>query len=66
MWILKHYKHMLNTRSVDKKIDVLETRKSKHQKLDDPEFPYLRMGKLQGEDIIANRDNGKVGEPDPW
>ena len=56
---------MLNTRSVDKKIDVLETRKSKHQKLDDPEFPYLRMGKLQGEDIIANRDNGKVGEPDP-
>ena len=50
---------MLNTRSVDKNIDELETRKSKHQKPDGPEFPYAVKELMKNKVLIKASESFK-------
>ena len=57
--IMKSYKHQVYSRTVDKSIDELETRKSKSQEPDDPEFPYAVKDLMKNKVLVKSSDNFK-------
>ena len=57
--VLKSQKHLVYSRTVDKSIDDLESRKSKSPKPNDPEFPYAIKHLMKNKVLVKTGDNFK-------